>query len=144
METYGKYKAFFLIVSLAGTLFSGYLGAVKLFSKTCAFGEACPLFLGLPACYFGFMLFFLLLVFSVRISLGAWNIRSLAKSLLVVSSVGVVFAGYFSLEEIPLLAHSGFSAYVFGLPTCMLGSIFFLAILIASVAFAKKLKQGVA
>jgi uncharacterized membrane protein len=137
MGTNMKFKIFFLAASVAGVLFSGYLSAVKLFSSTCAFGETCPLFFGYPACYFGFVLFVLLLILSVLLWLGKCSVKSLANTLLIVSFAGVLFAGYFSIGEIPLLLQRGFGAYVFGLPTCVMGSIFFIMIFIASIMFKR-------
>jgi hypothetical protein len=49
---------FFL--ALAGLLFSGYLSTVKFFSDTCAFNESCPLFLGYPACFYGFAMYLIM------------------------------------------------------------------------------------
>lgn len=42
-----KYAIYSL--TLAGTLFSGFLSGVKLFTDNCALGETCPLFMGYPA-----------------------------------------------------------------------------------------------
>ena len=140
METYKNFKIFFLVASIAGVLFSGYMSGVKFFSATCAFGETCPLFWGMPVCYFGFAMFSLLFIFSILLALGKWNVEYLAKVLFGVSLAGIIFAGYFSIGEIPLLWQSGFGAYFFGLPTCVMGCIFFVIIFIASVIFKKKIK----
>jgi uncharacterized membrane protein len=130
-----NFKIFFLFFSTCGFLFSGYMSGVKFFSEVCAFGETCPLFLGRPACYFGFAMFSLLFIFSLLLFFNKWKIKNLSKSLLVVSLAGVVFAGYFSAGELPLFLQNGFGAYFFGLPTCVLGGIFFAAIFIASARF---------
>jgi hypothetical protein len=51
---------------------------------------------------------------------------------LAVSSLGIIFAGYFTVGELPLLFAQGFSAYIFGLPTCALGLIFYIMIALFS------------
>ena len=137
---YKNFKIFFLLASIAGVLFSGYMSGVKFFSSTCAFGETCPLLFGMPACYFGFAMFCLLFISSVLLALGKWKVESLAKALHGVSLAGTIFAGYFSIGEIPLFWQSGFRAYFFGLPTCVMGCIFFVIIFIASVIFKKRIK----
>lgn len=54
------------------------------------------------------------------------------NAILATSLLGILFAGYFSWAELPLLLKNGFSAYWFGLPTCLLGLIFYLAIFVLS------------
>ncbi|GMU74170.1 MAG: hypothetical protein AMXMBFR44_3680 [Candidatus Campbellbacteria bacterium] len=128
-------NALFLL-SLAGATFSGYLSGVKLFSKTCAFGETCPIFWGYPACYYGFALFFILLILS---SLLLWSdsaARKKVNAIAATSLVGVLFSGYFSYLELPNLL-SGAVSYTLGVSTCLLGFIFFIIIFIVSL-FARK------
>ncbi len=129
----GTRTAFILGASVAGALFAGYMSAVKLFSGACAFNEACPLFLGHPSCYFGFLLFLVLAFVSFA---HRYYVRCASYALPTVRAVsffGVLFAGYFTLGELPLLFAQGLSAYVLGLPTCALGFIFFLLIFAASM-----------
>jgi len=130
-------NALFLL-SLAGTAFSGYLSGVKLFTKTCAFGETCPIFLGYPACYYGFVLFLLLTVLSGMLIWGNADSRKTLNTLTVISILGVLFAGYYTLGELPLLFSAGISAYVFGLPTCALGFVFFVAVLLIALTLRKR------
>lgn len=120
-----------LSLSLAGLAFSGYLSSVKFFSGTCAFGESCPYFLGYPACYFGFMMYCVLTALSLLIVLRGKS-RSLIDGMFWVASLGILFAGYFTLYEIPVLFSEGLRAYMLGLPTCALGLIFYTAIAIVS------------
>ncbi len=127
-----------LLLSLAGTVFSGYLSSVKLFSKTCAFGETCPIFLGYPACYYGFVLFLLLTIFSGILIWGSTPARKTLTLLVFVSILGVLFAGYYTIVELPVLFSVGFSAYVLGLPTCALGLIFFVAVLAIALSLRKR------
>lgn len=140
MQSIKKFKISFLIFSLAGVLFSGYLSGTKLFSSVCAFGETCPIFLGLPACYYGFIMFFLLAVFSIVLALDKWNLKALSKALLITSLVGVIFAGKFAIEELPLFFQNGFGSYTFGLPTCVMGWLFFIVVFVLSVFFYKSKK----
>ena len=123
-------KRLILIISVSGLLFSGYLSFYKLFSDTCAFGESCPLFLGLPACYLGFAMYVLLTVLSAGWFLKKVGEKSALKLIIAISFLGILFAGYFTLGELPLLFENGFSAYFFGLPTCALGLIFYILIFV--------------
>jgi uncharacterized membrane protein len=127
-------------LSLLGTVFSGYLSGVKFFTKTCAFGEGCPLFLGYPACYFGFLLFFTLLVVIVLGVFQKVAYKKVSKIMSMVSAVGVLFAGKYVLEEIVRIFSEGFTATILGLPTCAYGLVFFVLVCITSVLFNKKLQ----
>jgi hypothetical protein len=50
------------------------------------------------------------------------------NAILTVSFLGILFAGYYTIGELPLLFVNGISAYVLGLPTCALGLIFYVAV----------------
>lgn len=114
------------ILTLGGTLFSGYLSATKLFTQTCAFNESCPIFLGYPACYFGFGLFLLLFLFSISSFIKKYKISRIKTVLKIISFVGIIFSGYFTVSEIL----AGFKTTFFGLSTCAYGFIFFILIFI--------------
>ncbi len=121
-----------LFLGVAGTLFSGYLAGTKLLSGSCALNQPCPYFLGYPACYYGFALFFVLTFvafFLVRRTLRA---RTALTVILFVALVGVVFAGYFTLQELPTMLREGIGAYVASIPTCAMGFVVF--ILVAAVS----------
>lgn len=121
-------------LSLAGTLFAGYLSGVKLLSKSCAFGESCPLFLGYPACYFGFAIFASLLALSGGALAKKRTDAAPVKALLALSALGSVFAGSFVADEIASwIAAAGVVFYGLGLPTCVYGLVFYLAILALSL-----------
>ncbi len=120
-------------LSLLGSLFSGYLSAVKLFTDTCAFGEGCPRFLGYPACYFGFALFFILLVSVVLTVFQKISHTTCAKIMSLVSLLGVVFAGRFVLEEVVRTMDKGFVVTMLGLPTCAYGLVFYILVLITAL-----------
>lgn len=121
------------ILSIAGLLFSGYLSGVKFFTSTCVFNESCPYFLGYPACYFGFALFLLITIFSSLLLFSRIEKRKGLQGVGIISFLGILFAGYFTLGELPLLFADGFKAYVFGLPTCALGFLFFVVIFVLSI-----------
>src|SRR5581483_5789885 len=116
-----------LILALGGLAFSGYLSATKLFTKTCALGESCPYFLGWPACYFGFAMFVILTIAAI-----AWNVKpprmAARRAITLTSLAGILFAGYFTLQELPRLFTHGFATYLLGLPSCALGLLFYLVI----------------
>ncbi len=121
---------------LMGLGFSGYLSGVKLFSSTCAFGEQCPYFLGLPACYFGFAMYlamFLLVLYHFTRSMDE---KTLYGRVLMIAVLGIFFAGYFTFREVGKIFTEGFAAYMLGLPTCAWGLLFY--ILIASVSWRGK------
>jgi len=124
-------KLYIFVISLLGLLFSGFLSLYKIFNKSCAFGESCPSFLGYPACYFGFAMYLMLAILSYLL-LGRSEKLAL-KGIIMVSLMGIFFAGYFTLNELPVLFEKGFSAYFFGLPTCALGLIFYFLIFVFSV-----------
>jgi len=126
------------ILSIAGVLFSGYLSGKKFFTGTCAFNESCPYFLGYPACYFGFAMFLALAILGYLLVTGKMGRKNGLTGVIIVSLLGVLFAGYFTLKEIPILFMAGFKAYVLGLPTCALGFLFFILIFILSIIFLKQ------
>ena len=114
-----------LIVSLSGTAFSGYMSYLKYFQEMCLFEESCPEFLGKPACFFGFAMFLMLLLSSLR---GVIFAESPKKVNFLVSGVGTIFSGYFVLEEL-------FTKGVFGklgLSVCSWGFIMFTLMLFLS------------
>lgn len=120
-------------LSILGVLFSGYLSVIKLISGECAFNETCPYFLGYPSCYFGFVLFL-----ALTITAALWSAARIAPAialpiLMAVSGLGILFAGYFTIGELPSFFEQGFSVYVLGLPTCALGLIFFAVIFALAV-----------
>lgn len=133
-------KKTILGLSIAGFLFASYMSGIKFFTQTCAFSEPCPLFLGYPACYFGLAMFALLVLLSAMLFFSKLEEKKALLSVLTISLAGILFAGYFSIKELPLLFSEGFGVYALGLPTCTLGLIFYILIFILSVnqSFRKK------
>lgn len=126
------------MLSIAGLLFAGYLSGVKFFTETCAFNESCPIFLGYPACYFGFVMYLVLTIFSFLLFTNRIEIKKGTRWTMIVSFLGILFAGYFTLGELPVLFRDGFSAYALVLPTCALGLIFYIAIFVLALKVSRK------
>lgn len=133
-----KYLLF--VLSLMGLSFSGYLSGVKFFSGTCALGETCPYFLGYPACYFGFGMYVAITLLVIAGLSRTIREKSMYLGVLFVGLLGVIFAGYFSLSELPALFNEGLGYYTMVLPTCSWGLVFYLAVVIISVLGIKKTK----
>lgn len=121
------------ILSLAGTLFAGYLSAVKIFSNSCALGETCPYFLGYPACWFGFGFFSIMLISSIIGLFVKYKEKLLNIIILAVSTVGILFAGNFVLQEVTFWMSHQNTSYKLILPTCVYGLIFYILIFIFSL-----------
>jgi len=62
-----------MVMSLAGTLFSGYLSFTEIFQKTCALGTCSTQVAGVPSCVYGFAMFFMVLILSI---IGLSNTKS--------------------------------------------------------------------
>ncbi len=119
-----------LTLTAGGVLFAGYLSAVKFITDTCAFGEGCPYFLGFPACYYGFAMFSVMFVFATLRVLQKVSLRTANEIILITSVLGTLFAGYFTITELPVLLSEGLGAFMLGLPTCALGFIFYVIIFV--------------
>lgn len=125
-------------LSLCGTLFAGYLSFYKIFAKTCAFNEPCPIFLGYPACWYGLAMFGTMFAVSMLGMLGILAAPAVAKANAAVSFLGVLFAGYFTWNEVASWIGGNAPRYGLALPTCAYGLIFYVAIFIASLASMRR------
>jgi len=128
---------YFLItfwLGLAGVLFAGYLSAVRLITKECAFNEPCPYFLGLPSCWFGFGMFLVMFSAVASARLGYLSGATATNILLWVSLMGILFAGYFTVQELSAWLRARGTRYALILPNCSYGLIFYIAIFILSLA----------
>lgn len=127
-----RYFTWAFILSIGGTIFSGYLSAHKLFVKSCAFGETCPMVFGWPACYYGFAVFLLLFGASAMgLRFPRSNVRGPAIKIMAWGSLfGLIFAGALTAQEIGNWLDAGSVSYRLGLPTCSYGALFY-AILLA-------------
>ncbi len=137
MEKFSKMHYTMFAFIAAGLAFSGYLAATKFFSDTCAFGATCPIFLGYPACYTGFLVYAIISIVAI-ISLFK---KELSRILLVtitgVSFFGVLFSGKLTLAEMSVLFEQGFVPFVKSLPLCSVGLIFYAIIFIISLIIGK-------
>lgn len=137
MNTHRKIEWAVFLIGIGGLIFSGYLSAVKLFTETCAFNESCPYFLGYPACYYGFVMYLVITIFAGLHVAHTIDGKRANEVILWTSFLGILFAGYFTVLELPLLFSDGLSAYVLGLPTCALGLIFYLILTVLSLRLKK-------
>lgn len=137
MSTHRKIEWVVFLIGISGLIFSGYLSAVKLFTETCAFNESCPYFLGYPACYYGFVMYLVITLFAGLHVAHKIDGKKANEVVLHTSFLGILFASYFAVSEIPLLVERGFSGYVLGLPTCVLGLIFYLTTFFLSFRLKK-------
>ncbi len=137
MNTHRKIEWAVFLIGIGGLIFSGYLSAVKLFTETCAFNESCPYFLGYPACYYGFVMYLVITIFAGLHVAHTIDGKRANGVILWTSFLGILFAGYFTVLELPLLFSDGLSAYVLGLPTCALGLIFYLILTALSLRLKK-------
>jgi hypothetical protein len=118
-------------LSIAGTLFAGFLTFSSMVLKRCAFGEPCPRLFNLPTCLFGFA-FFLTLALLTAASVFKLMERKTADELIViVAAGGTIFALRFALPEVAQIF--GGRHFAMGLPTCAWGGIFFIAVLTLSI-----------
>ncbi len=122
-------KNFLFLLSLGGLLFSGYLGGQKFFNNICALNE-CPYFLGYPACYYGFAMYLTLFISAL---LFVFFKKGTLRVIQIVSFMGILFSGYFTVLKLPKLLNQGLSAYVLGLPSCAYGLIFYVLIFTLSL-----------
>ena len=87
------------VLATAGLLFSAYLSGVKLFTGSCAFNESCPYFLGFPACWYGFAMYFVMFIATGMALLGKSEIKKVTLTDAIVSLLGILFAGRFVVLE---------------------------------------------
>jgi uncharacterized membrane protein len=113
------------IISFIGVLFSGYLSFGTVISGVCPLNGECPFFLGYPACYYGLAMFMITLIASLMSFKPKQDKDNLTKVILVVSFVGVLFAGYFSVGEILNPRN-----YALILPTCVYALIMYILVFI--------------
>lgn len=117
------------ILSAAGVLFAGYLSWTSLFATSCAFGETCQYLFGYPTCVYGFVMYLVLFIAALLGALGKLSARRAFTTTTLVSAAGILFAGYFVIEEITASAILG----PLGLSTCAYGLIFYILVFILSL-----------
>lgn len=129
MTTMKSRVTLLFILASAGLLFSGYLSAVKLLSGSCAFNESCPYFLGYPACWYGFAMYLVMFVTTGLGLFGKIGDKNIFTTDGIVSTLGILFAGSFVVQEIERSSITG----TLGFSTCVYGLVFYVAIFIVSL-----------
>ena len=116
-----------VLLGLAGTLFAGYLSLSKLVLKTCALNEVCSYLLGIPTCVYGFVLFFSIFVLAwMRMNAkDSSKFATLTSAIQWISGIGILFAGYYAVEELFFPATIGTPQYSLILPSCVYGLLVF-------------------
>ncbi len=117
-----------MILSLLGLLFSGYLSFFRLATGECALSEPCPIFMGYPACWYGFGLFALLFAAALAAKFSPALAPAARRATIFVSAIGVVFAGQYVVPDTRAWIEGG-ARYDLVLPSCAYGLIFFALIL---------------
>ena len=112
-----------LTVILFGMGFSGYLTANVLLSSTCPLNGGCTLVLGYPSCMYGFTMYTIMLIILVLTSIGKIIFANGRRLILLVSVIGMLFAGSLLVQE-----------YLSNRPLtiCALGFVMYLLILLIS------------
>jgi hypothetical protein len=126
------------ILSLAGVLFAGYLTFRKYVLGVCSFNESCPYFMGHPACIYGLIMYLLMLILSLGILFNVYAPKNLLKGILSISIIGIIFSGYFTVQELFFAACLPNCSYALILPTCAYGLIMYIAISVVSFVSLKK------
>ncbi|MBU0598107.1 vitamin K epoxide reductase family protein [Patescibacteria group bacterium] len=137
-----KSKNYFIIIlllSIAGMIFSGYLSYYNVFEAGCedaliSCGTKPVEIFGLPNCVYGFAMFVVVGILSV-IGLDEARAKKMIKTILILSIIGVLFAGSLSYYEMYVIG-SGFSS----IPACVYGFFLYILILIFSI-FGHKAKH---
>ncbi len=121
-----------ILLSIGGLLFSGYLSAVKLFSKTCAIDTGCSYFLGYPTCYYGFAIFALIFASALANKFCSWGGKKMATARLHAlrsfAGVGIAFSAYWSFIEIGKMISEKIIYGALVLPTCFYGLLVYIAV----------------
>lgn len=60
-----KYLKAIFIISLIGVLFSGYLSYIEITTETCKLESSCSSFLMMPACVYGLVMYFIIMLISL-------------------------------------------------------------------------------
>ncbi len=116
-----KIYKYLIGISIFGVLFSGYLSYAKFFNGTCALTNGgCSTFLGYPTCYYGFVFFVILFVYSLLYNSSKSDKHR--KVINITSVLGFIFSAYFSGVEIIPMVTDGV-VYDLFLPSCAYGLI---------------------
>jgi uncharacterized membrane protein len=96
---FAKSSAVLLVVIVFGMGFSGYLTASVLLSSTCPLNGGCSLVFGYPSCMYGFTMYTIMLIILLLTWPGKIVFSTGRKLILIVSVIGMLFAGSLLIEE---------------------------------------------
>ena len=123
MRLEARFAARQTALTAMGTAFAGYQSLTKLITDECPTDVPCPLFVGLPACYFGLAMFAAMLLASALAVTRRIGTSSAVAANVLVGAIGCTFAYHFAKEE---YLHLGTVWHgPLGLSTCTLGFLFF-------------------
>ncbi|MFH1364382.1 MAG: hypothetical protein ABIH52_01875 [Candidatus Aenigmatarchaeota archaeon] len=117
-----------LLFVIIGILFSGYLTVTSL-SGTCLIEGGCAEFLGTPACTYGLVMYIILLILFAYIIKKKSGENTGLKLILLVSFIGILFAGSLTFQE--YLGQKPLSV-------CAMGLGMYILIFILSIAYKMK------
>jgi uncharacterized membrane protein len=99
-----------------GMGFSGYLTAGVLMENSCPLNGGCARVLGYPSCMYGFTMYTIMLIFVLLTWTGKLVFATGRRLVLIVSAIGMMFAGALLVDEFvnsrPLtICAAGFSMF---------------------------------
>ena len=123
MTNFTKTSVVLLALIVFGIGFSGYLTASVLLSSTCPLNGGCTLVLGYPSCMYGLTMYTIMLIILLLAWPGKIAFSTGRKLILIVSVIGMLFAGSLLIEE-----------YVGNRPftICAVGFVMYVLILVVS------------
>lgn len=124
-----KSSSILLVVIVFGMGFSGYLAASVLLSSTCPLNGGCTLVFGYPSCLYGFTMYTIMLIILLLTLPGRIAFSTGRKLILIVSVIGMLFAGSLLIEE-----YAGNKP----ITICAVGFVMYLLILLISQFLWKK------
>jgi hypothetical protein len=127
-----------LIFSIIGILFSGTLSYFSMVLGKCLLKDPCPVFFGLPSCFYGFILFLTLIILSVLAMLKEKKRDNLMDGIYYLSIIAVLYAIFSASYEVFYLCADGSCKYSLGLPTCIYGLIMYLVIFFSVFMYRRK------
>jgi hypothetical protein len=126
---FARTSALLLVVIVFGMGFSGYLAASVLLSSTCPLNGGCTMVFGYPSCMYGFTMYTIMLIILMLTWLGTVAFLTGRKLILIVSVIGMLFAGSLLIEE-----YTGNKP----ITICAVGFVMYLLILLISQFMWKK------
>ena len=94
-----KTSILLVFVMLFGMGFSGYLSAGVLLANSCPLNGGCTRVFGYPSCLYGFTMYTIMLIIVLLTWTGKLAYATGRKLVLLVSAIGMMFAGTLLIEE---------------------------------------------